>query len=108
MSLLNPLFDPAREAALVTGAGMALAALSPMRWSAKDCEPYSPMCAKIWSLLPQRLHLGQNWPWLGSAIWQAAALATNCWLPHTQPSGESRTSYTARPLNGTKPTTRSQ
>jgi hypothetical protein len=41
---------------------MALAALSPMRWSAKDCEPYSPMCAKIWSLLPQRLHLGQNWP----------------------------------------------
>jgi hypothetical protein len=38
-----------------------------MRWSAKDCEPYSPMCAKIWSLLPQRLHLGQNWPWLGLA-----------------------------------------
>jgi 3-oxoacyl-[acyl-carrier protein] reductase len=26
---------------------MALAALSPMRWSAKDCEPYSPMCAKM-------------------------------------------------------------
>ena len=43
-----------------------------------------------------------------TATWQAAALATNCWLPHTQPSGESRTSYTARPLNGTKPTTRSQ
>ena len=42
MSLLDNPFDPAREAALVTGAEMASAVPLPKPWSAKVYEPCSP------------------------------------------------------------------
>ena len=67
MSLLNPLFNPAREAALVTGAGNGIGRAIAHAVVGEGLRTVFADVRQDWSLLPQRLHLGQNWPWLGSA-----------------------------------------
>ncbi|XUJ33875.1 SDR family NAD(P)-dependent oxidoreductase [Bradyrhizobium japonicum] len=107
MSLLSTPFDPARDTALVTGAGNGIGRAiaqalvgEGVRTVFADVSPERVSAAISASGRP-------NWRCRGSAISPGQTLATPCWPPHRH-SARSRISFTAHRRRGVRPIMRSR
>ena len=87
MSLLNTPFDPAREAALVTGAGNGIGRAIAQALVGEGVRTVFADVNRDTVPLRSKPRRGRNWRCPGSAISLAAPHAMHCWPMHSPPSG---------------------
>ena len=105
MSLLDNPFDPAREAALVTGAGNGIGRAIAQALTGEGVRTVFADISEERVTAAIKDRRGRNSPCPGSAISPTAPRANNCWRMHDRRSGWSRISCIRLRRRGARPTT---